>query len=1173
MKKLISSAGRWLAAGFMASLAMAQNPAEPRLLEDFLQPGLWRVIAPPGPTLALSGASVGSPPALRMAYDLGTAPAYVVATRDLQASFPDHFELSFSIRGQGPRNNLEFKVNDSEGNTFMKVWKNLRVSEEGETLTVTRRDLRYAWGPNPKARLKNIKSLELALTSGRGGQGVLEIGPIQLVETPPPPPQPAPVVRASSQSDTMFGPENAFDESHATRWSSRSFDPQWIEVDYGRTQDVAGVRLYWILYGAYEVKTSADGQTWTPACRQEHPDGGLDELFFSARPVRFLRIDSLRSYCRDGYSLSEIELIRPEEAPILSASSEVDNGKAAQAMDGKQETQWQSGSAGDQWLQVDLRGEKATGGLYLHWGDGQAKTYRVELSTNGLNWWSVYEAKDQPGTVHKIYLKETEARFIRIACRQSAAPGGYAIREIELKAPEEEMTLTRFYRIAAAGNPGCYPRWLSNEQAYWNIVGTPEDILEGAICEDGTLEPHKRGFTLMPLLRVGGELITRNQAAVSQELLEDCLPIPTVEWKHGGLQLRITTFAAGGEKSTQLARYTLANHGTAPVSGELFLVLHPIQVYPPWQEGHNGFSPIRSVAYEQGLLTLDKDRRITFSPAPSRAAAKGGTYGVGRPVEGTIADDIARGAWPSAQQAEDPEGFASAAVAYNFQLAPGETTRFEVRIPLHPDSPELAAGFDPLLASTAAYWREAVNRVTLGIPDPAFVNTVKANIAYNLITKDGPGFQPGSRSYDKAWMRDGSAAAIAMLEMGFRDEVREFIEWFAAYQFDTGEIPPIIDNKHEDPLWEEKQGLQEFDSQGQFINLVREYYAYTRDVSFLVRMYPRVVHALEFLQALRERRDTDEYRNDPEKQVFHNILPESRSHEGYWLAHSYWDNFWALKGWKDGIELAHSMGDETRIPWMRREYETLQKGVYDTIQRVMKKYGIEYIPGCAEKGDFDATSTAAAIVYCEELENMPQPQTRQTFDRYYKDLAARLVPGAQFVYTPYEARSVLAFLFMGQKDRALQLTHFLLACRRPSAWGHLAEVVHSDPRFPCYIGDMPHTWVGSEFIHAARGLLLFERGQSLVLGAGIDPKWLGQEDGLFLRNAPTRFGLIHLEMKKTGNTVLVRIAGDARPPDGFRLHSPLDQEPVAVTINGQQAKPAREIHVDKLPAEVVLRYP
>ena len=56
-----------------------------------------------------------------------------------------------------------------------------------------------------------------------------------------------------------------------------------------------------------------------------------------------------------------------------------------------------------------------------------------------------------------------------------------------------------------------------------------------------------------------------------------------------------------------------------------------------------------------------------------------------------------------------------------------------------------------------------------------------------------------------------------------------------------------------------------------------------------------------------------------------------------------------------------------------------------------------------------------------------------------------------------------------------------------AGWNHWAEVVWRDPRTPRFIGDMPHTWVGSDFIRAARSLFVYEReaDQALVIGAGI----------------------------------------------------------------------------------------
>jgi len=1161
----------------------ADGPAAPGREKQFAAVEYWSPLHPAGTALKLSSADVEGSAVLRMDFDLGTGKLYVVAARPFAASLPAEYEMSFRVKGTGPRNNLEFKLVDDRGNTFQRVWRGFRFTGDWQTLTVPRKDIRFGWGLSPTNRLERITRIEFALSGGEGGAGSLLLDDFQLRELPAGPPEPVLNAVASSEENKDGAARFAVDGIYSTRWWSKPFDPQWIQIDLGGRRKLAGLGLVWGNHGDYEVQLSDDGKTWRTVYVQEEADGGRDDIYFAETAARRVKILTRRQAVRDGYNLFEVELKGPEEGVLVTASAESEDAPAGQAMDGSMNTEWHSDHDGTPWLAVDLRGEKVCGGLVIHWGEDYAKSYVVEASGNGLNWYPVYKATDQKGGTDRIFLEETEARCLRIVCRESGTGKGFSIREIELKSADDRMTVTKFYQVAARRNPGCYPRWLLNEQAYWTIVGTPEDVSEGALCEDGTIEPHKRGFTIMPLLRVGGKLVTRNEAEVTQALRDDCLPVPSVTWRHDGLKMVTELFAHGGAESSIYGSFTLANEGGEALPVELFLAVRPIQVYPPWQAGTDGFSPIRSIAYADGVVRLDSNRTVHLLTKPDRFAAKGGTFQVGQPVEGDIGDDIARGTLPDAVSAEDTNGFASGAASYSFTLAPGETREVFLAVPLHETPPALAAGVEEagvkarigaMLDETLAYWRAQVERIKITVPDAAFLNTLKANVAYNLITKDGPGFQPGSRSYDKAWMRDGGSAAEALLKMGLTREIREFIDWFGAYQFESGEVPPIIDNKHEDPLWEEKQGLHEYDSQGEFVHLILEYYHFTGDREFLREKFPQVVKALEFLSALRQQRCSPEYADGPiERRVFYNILLPSRSHEGYWLAHSYWDNFWGLRGWTAGRQIAEILGEDERAAWMGREYGELKRGVYDSIALVMKLRHIDYIPGCAELGDFDATSTAAALVYCGELENMPQPQLSNTFNRFFNDLTDRFEPGAKFVFTPYEMRTVLAFLFMGEKDRALKLLHFMVGCRRPLAWNHLAEVVHSGYRFPCYIGDMPHTWVGAEYINAARGLFVYEKGKTLILGAGIDPKWLEGGERVAIDSLPTHFGNISYEMRKADGTVSVRVSGEAAPAGGIVFKSPLAAAPREIKVNGVAVDAAGgDVRLSGLPADIEFVY-
>ena len=100
--------------------------------------------------------------------------------------------------------------------------------------------------------------------------------------------------------------------------------------------------------------------------------------------------------------------------------------------------------------------------------------------------------------------------------------------------------------------------------------------------------------------------------------------------------------------------------------------------------------------------------------------------------------------------------------------------------------------------------------------------TLRANLAYILINRDGPGHParlPLLRALvDPRRLADFDRAAA----LGHADEVRDFIDWYAPFQFANGKVPCCVDSRGADPV-------PENDSHGEFIYLVAEYYRHTRD--------------------------------------------------------------------------------------------------------------------------------------------------------------------------------------------------------------------------------------------------------------------------------------------------------------------------------------------------------
>jgi len=286
-----------------------------------------------------------------------------------------------------------------------------------------------------------------------------------------------------------------------------------------------------------------------------------------------------------------------------------------------------------------------------------------------------------------------------------------------------------------------------------------------------------------------------------------------------------------------------------------------------------------------------------------------------------------------------------------------------------------------------------------------------------------------------------------------------------------------------------------------------------------------------------------------------------------------------MKGLKDAAEIQKILGENEAYNRISMVRDSFRVNLYNSLQLAMKTRGIDYIPGCVELGDFDATSTTIALTPCNESNNLPKPQVYNTFNQYYEFFKNRRDGKKEWVnYTPYEVRAIGSFIFLDQPQRAHELIEYFLADRRPQGWNHWAEVVWNDYRTPRFIGDMPHTWVGSDFINAIRSMFVYENeyNQTLVLAAALYQDWIDVPSGMSIEKLPTYYGDISYSVKKEKNRYSFNIYGDVNLPEngisiknfnGLKL-------PSRVTINGIESKQfsEKEIIVKVFPANVEIFY-
>jgi hypothetical protein len=864
------------------------------------------------------------------------------------------------------------------------------------------------------------------------------------------------------------------------------------------------------------------------------------------------------------------------QEPVASSSTGLPSHRAENAVDGDSLTTWRPGKVKRASLTVDFQQPREFGGLTLRWEAGRAaRDYDVELSSNGRVWEPVREVRGGNGGRDELRLGSQEARYCRLNLLAPEGEASYSLAEITVRPPEYGATMNGFWQAIAASEPeGTYPRYFSGRRAWWTVVGLDGAKEEALFNEDGAVEAGKGEFSLEPFVAASGRIYSWHEVTPRPSLAEGMLPIPSVDWNVAGVQLTITAFAIGPVTSSSVVtRYRVRNIGDVPRNITLYVAVRPFQVNPPWQflniEG--GAARIESLEWNGSWLKINGNRVVVPFTPPAQV-------GVSSFDGGEIGSAIRSGRLPVAQSVHDPVGAASGALAWNLRIAPGDSTEVAVEVALTEGqranlAPASLGRVSQAESEVIGWWRERLDRTRISLPAAGdhIARSIQSTLAYILINRDGPAIQPGSRSYERSWIRDGSLTSTALLRFGYPEVVREFIEWYARYQYPNGKVPCCVDRRGADPV-------PEHDSHGEFIYLVMEYWRHTGDTTLLRSLWPNVLGAANYIDSLRQTRRTEEYQ-ETGKQVYFGLLPPSISHEGYSAKpmHSYWDDFFALRGLKDAARMAEILGNAGEVRRLGAMRDEFRSDLLASINRVMAEKAIDYIPGAADLGDFDATSTTIALSPVGEEHNLPRKALERTFERYWGAVTERRAPGATWeAYTPYELRAVGTLLRLFGRERALDLLNGFLADQEPPEWNQWPEVVWRDPRTPKFIGDSPHTWVGSDFLRSAADLFAYEdeSDSSLVIARGVDQRWLA-DSGVVVRNLGTWYGPLSYSMRADGATrVRLRIETGIRvPAGGLRVAVRSPDSLRQATLNGARVRPDSGVIVARqVPAELVFEY-
>ncbi|QMU30434.1 discoidin domain-containing protein [Adhaeribacter radiodurans] len=112
-----------------------------------------------------------------------------------------------------------------------------------------------------------------------------------------------------------------------------------------------------------------------------------------------------------------------------TASSAVGSNNANLAVDGNENTRWESNSSDPQWLQVDLGVVQSISRVRLVWENAYGKDYEIQVSDNGTTW-SPIQTVTNNNTLINDFAVSANGRYVRVYGTVRGTGYGYSLFEL-----------------------------------------------------------------------------------------------------------------------------------------------------------------------------------------------------------------------------------------------------------------------------------------------------------------------------------------------------------------------------------------------------------------------------------------------------------------------------------------------------------------------------------------------------------------------------------------------------------------------------------------------------------------------------------------------------------------------------------------------------------------------
>jgi hypothetical protein len=121
------------------------------------------------------------------------------------------------------------------------------------------------------------------------------------------------------------------------------------------------------------------------------------------------------------------------QAPMVTESSYEGQGfEGFQVVDGDTTTtRWSSNFSDPQWFVIDYGAPKTFNQVTMYWETACARSYKLQISTDGISWKDIYSTTNGTGGVETVVISAANARYLKFLGLERATQWGYSMYELK----------------------------------------------------------------------------------------------------------------------------------------------------------------------------------------------------------------------------------------------------------------------------------------------------------------------------------------------------------------------------------------------------------------------------------------------------------------------------------------------------------------------------------------------------------------------------------------------------------------------------------------------------------------------------------------------------------------------------------------------------------------------